>query len=60
MLKSHMNFTTVISIFLFSTGLFGHLEIIPIILSTSGKQAWIRILLAVFPFSLADKNYGLL
>ncbi|MEM5014484.1 endospore germination permease [Niallia taxi] len=49
MLKPSLNFTNIIFIFLLSTGLFGHVEIIPVILSTAGKQSWISILLAVIP-----------
>ncbi|MDQ0201054.1 endospore germination permease [Neobacillus ginsengisoli] len=43
-----LRFISVFYIILLSTGLFAHVEIIPILLSTAKRDAWISILLTVF------------
>ncbi|MGG0892093.1 GerAB/ArcD/ProY family transporter [Cytobacillus horneckiae] len=47
-----MKFISIAYIFLLGIGLFAHVEIIPAVLSTAGRDAWISMLLAVFPLML--------
>ncbi|WP_155918505.1 hypothetical protein [Heyndrickxia ginsengihumi] len=47
-MKYTLRFISILYVLLLSVGLFSHVEIIPALLSTVKRDAWISVILAIF------------